>query len=46
MREIRTYGLNGDLRKRSQRATAPEDYQCAASPDFDAGSRLLEKGHD
>ncbi len=27
MREIRTYGLNGDLRKRSRRATAPEVYQ-------------------
>jgi len=28
MREIRTYGLKGVLRKRSRRATAPEDYQC------------------
>jgi group II intron reverse transcriptase/maturase len=27
MREIRTYGLNGNLRKRSRRATAPEVYQ-------------------
>jgi hypothetical protein len=27
MRETRTYGLNGDLRKRSRRATAPEVYQ-------------------
>jgi hypothetical protein len=27
MREIRTYGLNGDLRKRSLSATAPEVYQ-------------------
>jgi hypothetical protein len=27
MREIRTYGLNGGLRKRSRRATAPETYQ-------------------
>jgi hypothetical protein len=27
MREIRTSGLKGDLRKRSQRATAPEVYQ-------------------
>lgn len=29
MRETRTYGLNGVLRKRSLQATAPEDYQCA-----------------
>jgi hypothetical protein len=28
MREIRTSGLNGGLRKRSQCATAPEAYQC------------------
>ena len=27
MRENRTYGLNGDLRKRSPSATAPEVYQ-------------------
>ena len=27
MREIRTSGLKGDLRKRSRRATAPEVYQ-------------------
>src|SRR6185436_1506518 len=27
MREIRTYGLNGNPRKRSRRATAPEVYQ-------------------
>lgn len=27
MRETRTYGLKGDLRKRSRRATAPEVYQ-------------------
>jgi hypothetical protein len=27
MREIRTSGLKGDLRKRSQCATAPEVYQ-------------------
>jgi hypothetical protein len=27
MREIRTSGLNGGLRKRSRRATAPEVYQ-------------------
>ena len=27
MREIRTSGLKGDLRKRSVRATAPEVYQ-------------------
>ena len=27
MRETRTYGLKGDLRKRSGRATAPEIYQ-------------------
>ena len=27
MREIRTSGLNGGLRKRSNRATAPEAYQ-------------------
>jgi hypothetical protein len=27
MREIRTSGLNGGLRKRSRRATAPETYQ-------------------
>jgi hypothetical protein len=29
MREIRTSGLTGGLRKRSQCATAPEAYQCA-----------------
>ncbi len=28
LREIRTSGLKGDLRKRSRRATAPEVYQC------------------
>jgi hypothetical protein len=28
MREIRTYGLKGNFRKRSRRATAPEVYQC------------------
>src|SRR4051812_43704548 len=32
MREIRTYGLNGVLRKRSYQATAPEDYQCRGCP--------------
>jgi hypothetical protein len=31
MREIRTYGLKGDLRKRSLRATAPEVYQWTIS---------------
>ncbi len=35
MREIRTYGLNGDLRKRSRRATAPEVYQCVLHPEPD-----------
>jgi len=30
MREIRTYGLKGDLRKRSRCATAPEVYQWIA----------------
>src|SRR5688572_27798952 len=28
MRETRTHGLKAVLRKRSRRATAPEDYQC------------------
>jgi hypothetical protein len=37
MREIRTSGLNGDLRKRSRRATAPEVYQWIAANS--AGSR-------
>ena len=27
MREIRTYGLKGDFRKRNRRVTAPEVYQ-------------------
>ena len=31
MREIRTSGLKGDLRKRSQSATAPEVYQWTMS---------------